>query len=384
MSKESYREITNQSWFGRIGSSIKGVVFGIVLFIVAFLLLFWNEGRAVKRYKALKEGAGAVVSIAADEVDAAKEGKLVHVTGFATTNDILEDSEFGISTNAISLKRIVQMYQWKEIKKNRKTKNVGGSTTTNSSYFYEKEWSNKLISSSSFKEPSGHVNPTSMKYEARQYAAKDVTLGAFNLSPSLVKKINTYEDVDLKKQASGSPSELKDKVTIHDNSFYIGTTPESPQIGDVKISFKVAKPMDVSVVSRQTGKTFEPYITKGSQQVELLQTGTLSADNMFETAIKANSVITWIIRVIGFVLMLFGSLLVFNPLSVLADVIPFIGNIVGAGVFLAAFLLAMAFSILTISIAWVTYRPLFSISLFIIAGTTIFVLKRLPNNKYEN
>ena len=143
----SYTEISNQSWFGRIGSSIKGVIFGIILFILAFPLLFWNEGRAVKRYKALEEGAGAVISVTADKVDPANDGKLVHITAKAITKDILEDSEFGISANAVKLKRVAKMYQWKEIKKSERTKKVGGGTTTKTTYFYEKEWSNKLINS---------------------------------------------------------------------------------------------------------------------------------------------------------------------------------------------------------------------------------------------
>jgi hypothetical protein len=379
MSRDSYREITHQSWFGRVGSSVKGVVFGIILFIVAFPLLFWNEGRAVRRYKALTEGAGTVISIASDKVDAANGGKLVHITGHAATADILEDNEFGISVNAIRLKRITQMYQWKENSKAMRTKNVGGGTTTKTTYFYEKEWSDKLIRSSSFKESLGHTNPSSMTYESKQYNADDVTLGAFNLSQSLIRKIDKYEDVNIQESSSKLPSGLKNKAKIFDNSLYFGTDPESPQIGDIKISFKAVKPLDVSVVSKQTGKTFEPYITKGNQQIELLQNGIFNADSMFEIAIKENSVITWVIRFIGFGLMFLGSLLVFNPLSVVSDVIPFLGNIVGAGVFLAALFISMAFSLLTISIAWIIYRPVLGVLLLIVTGVLVFGLKLLPN-----
>ena len=137
--------------------------------------------------------------------------------------------------------------------------------------------------------------------------------------------------------------------------------------------------MNVSVVSKQTGKTFEPYITKGNQQIELLQTGIFNADNMFETAIKENSVITWVIRFLGFGLMFLGSLLVFNPLSVLVDVIPFLGNIVGAGVFLVALFISIAFSLLTISAAWIIYRPVLGVLLLIVTGALVFGLKLLSN-----
>ena len=48
-----FQEVTHQSWFSRIGRAIKGVVVGLVMFAVSFPLLFWNEGRAVRRYKTL-------------------------------------------------------------------------------------------------------------------------------------------------------------------------------------------------------------------------------------------------------------------------------------------------------------------------------------------
>ena len=60
MSNDSFTEVTHQSWGSRLGGAFKGIVFGIILFIVSFPLLFWNEGRAVKRHKTLEEGGGAV------------------------------------------------------------------------------------------------------------------------------------------------------------------------------------------------------------------------------------------------------------------------------------------------------------------------------------
>ena len=53
MSDDSFSEITSESWFGRLASAIKGVLIGIVLFVIAFPLLWWNEGRAVRTAKGL-------------------------------------------------------------------------------------------------------------------------------------------------------------------------------------------------------------------------------------------------------------------------------------------------------------------------------------------
>ncbi len=114
MSKDSFTEITHQSWGSRIGGSIKGILFGLILFVAAFPLLFWNEGRAVKRYKTLKEGGGMVVSVKSGNIDNANVGKLIHISGKAEAVDSLTDPVFGVSTKGLKLNRVVEMYQWTE------------------------------------------------------------------------------------------------------------------------------------------------------------------------------------------------------------------------------------------------------------------------------
>ena len=42
---DSFTVTSSESWFGRIIGSIKSVLVGLVLFVAAFPLLFWNEGR---------------------------------------------------------------------------------------------------------------------------------------------------------------------------------------------------------------------------------------------------------------------------------------------------------------------------------------------------
>ena len=54
-------------------------------------------------------------------MDSSNDGKLVHLSGKSVTVDVLKDGKFGVSANAIKLKRAVEMYQWKE-KTSSKTK----------------------------------------------------------------------------------------------------------------------------------------------------------------------------------------------------------------------------------------------------------------------
>ena len=122
----AYTETSYEGWGSRLMNSIKGVLVGGIMFLVAFPLLFKNEGCAVQSYQALKEGRGAVVEGKADSVDPALDNKLVHMTGEAKTDDILEDTEFKVKANAIALRRTAQMYQWKENEKTEKKKSKTG------------------------------------------------------------------------------------------------------------------------------------------------------------------------------------------------------------------------------------------------------------------
>ncbi len=91
MVADSYTEVSNQSYFSRIGGSIKGILFGLFLLVVAVFLLFWNEGRAVKRQKTLEEGSNLVLSVSAVEVNPTTEGKLIHLAGMAESEELLTD-----------------------------------------------------------------------------------------------------------------------------------------------------------------------------------------------------------------------------------------------------------------------------------------------------
>src|SRR5512140_2041012 len=105
VSGDSFTETTSIGWLSRIGGALKGVLVGLVLAVVAFPLLFWNEGRAVRTARSLDEGRGAVVTVASDSVQPANEAKLVHTTGRAKTSDTVMDPLLGVSANALRLKR---------------------------------------------------------------------------------------------------------------------------------------------------------------------------------------------------------------------------------------------------------------------------------------
>ncbi|HVS32579.1 MAG TPA: TMEM43 family protein [Thermoanaerobaculia bacterium] len=365
-------EVTQVSWLGRIRESIKGFIVGLGLFVAAFPLLFWNEGRAVRTEKSLNEGAGAVVSIPASEVNSAFEQKLVHLTGRATTDETLTDPEFGVTApSAIALRRNVEMYQWVEETSTEERKKLGGGSERVTTYSYTKKWSDDAIDSSSFREADAHQNPGSLPFESRLVGAEKVTLGAFTLPVSLVGKMNDYETLSI--DGKSLPTD-KANLHVHDGTLYLGTNPSSPAIGDTRVIFQVVRPADVSVVSKQAGNSFEAYQASAGMSIEMLRRGVFTAQSMFETALAQNTRMTWILRGLGFFLMFIGLSLFFRPLSVLGDVVPMIGSLLAFGTGLFAFVISAGLSIGTIGMAWIFYRPVLGIALLVLAIAPLVML----------
>ena len=372
----AFTEVSEEGWFSRIGSSIKGILFGIIIFIVGFPLLFWNEGRAVRRAQTLAEGRGAVVSVASDKVDSANEGKLVHLTGMAQTDETLTDPEFKISAEkAIRLKRQVQMFQWVEHEETKTKKKAGGKKVKTTTYSYSKEWEDSPINSSNFKE-QGHDNPGSFPYESDNIVAENVTLGAFKLGPRLAGKIGGEKPLPLNDESLKQlPASMSSQMKVNGNEFYMGNNASQPEIGDVKISFLKVDPAKVSVIAVQKGESFQPYEAEagGSTIFELVQ-GEKTADEMFSSLESANAMMTWILRGVGFFCLFIGLNMVFRPLVVVADVLPFLSSMVEAGVGLLAFGIAAPLALITIAIGWIAYRPLVGIAILVVAGGIGFAI----------
>jgi len=381
----AYTETSTEGWGSRLMSSIKGVLIGGLLFLVAFPLLFKNEGCAVTSYRALTEGRGAVVEGKADTIDPALDKKLVHMTGEAKTEEILEDTEFNVKANAIALRRAVAMYQYEEKSETKKKKNLGGSETTVTTYTYEKTWKDGLIDSSDFKDPDAPKNPTDMPFRDRGEEAKVVTFGAHTLSPGLISDIRNSVKLPVTKETlEAVPEDLRAKypdLQVNSEELYLGKDPANPAIGDMKISFTVVKPAEVSILSQQTGSSFEPFPTSVGEPVERLQMGNVSADAMFAAAEGEVATRTWMIRGGGFFLMFMGLSMVFAPLSVAGDVVPFIGTMFRYGTALVAGVMAAFFSLVTIAIAWIVYRPLLGVILLAVAIGLVVLVKMMAGKK---
>ncbi len=363
-----YTEVEEQGFFGRLKDAIVGVFVGILLFILGGAALMYNEYDALYRAKDLFLAKKEVISVPIDKVDSANEGKLVHITGEAKTEETLRDAPFGVfQPKTLRLRRKAEMYQWRETE-HTKTVERGGKKVKETTYEYRKTWSEDLIDSSSFAK-SGYSNPTSMRFQSEGMNASVVTVGAFHLTGGQISDIDGWTNLP-PSEAKTIPSGGK----IEGDVIYFGTGSEaSPSIGDIRISFAVVKPQVISLYAGQRGNSFFPYKTSVAHVEHMrLQIGSATAIEMFTDAENEAAMMKWICRFVGFLLMLIGVALVFKPIQVMADVIPFVGNIVGMGLSVISFAIAAPAALFIIGITWIALRPLFGI-IFLAIGIGIFV-----------
>ena len=93
---------------------------------------------------------------------------------------------------------------------------------------------------------------------------------------------------------------------------------------------------------------------------------------MFKDAQDENRLWTWLIRLGGIVLMFIGFARIMNPLKVLADVVPILGDIVGVGTGLIAFLCTVVIAPLVIAVAWFAYRPLLAAIVLVVGAALAY------------
>lgn len=389
----SYSVVTYTSWGQRLQGACCGVYFGVIIFVVSFPLLVWNEGRSIERYESLKEGKKSVfvVSDPSASIDYSREGKLVYMTGKAVAGDdaTASDPTFGVSpSNTLKLARIAEMHQWKENKSSHTEKTEGGGSKTTTAYSYDKIWSQSLIISDFFSDSSHHQNPSSMLYSSQSFSAYPITVGSYTLGGGLLGKIDWFSDFN--NDDSFSVDNIvgigrKENVMVNSNGFYFGDSPSYPDVGDLKIKFQYIPEGTVSIIAAQSGDTFSPYVTKGGKSLLFLRSGHHTAEEMFSLAEKDNTVFTWGMRFCGFILMFVGLKMVSHPLEVVLDRIPFVGRFAGdlidGATGIVTCIAAAIFSILTIAFAWFAYRPLFTFFLLAIVGGLVYFMKRRVDSK---
>jgi len=358
---------------GGLKGLIGGLLAGAALLLVATLVLFWNEGRAVKRSAVLAEGRSIVQPVAADTVLADNEDKLLHTSGELAVDGVLRDPQFGVEAEGMALRRRVEMYQWEE-KKTRKSGNSSGYD-----YRYEKSWDDEPVDHTDFAQPQGHENPGALPFPAQRWDAGSVRLGAFELGGEAIGELSSWEAVS--PDLAALPPNLAASLRVEAGVLTSAEALDAPAVGDIRIRFERVPLGRASVVARQAGGRLESY---AAMQGELLlaERGSVNAAAMFDAAESRNSTLGWALRGGGFMAFWLGFGLMLRPVSSALGSLPLIGGIGRMVTTVVAALLALSLSALTIVSGWLFHRPwLLGVLLLALAIGIGWLFSRAPRGK---
>lgn len=377
---DEYTEVETVSWATRKGNSFMWLFVGILLFFGSFFLLYWNEGKTD-----FSEVARTAIDIASTATPSTAIGKLVFTTGILTSNQLLGDSLFLKQGNYIALDRKVEMYAWSEETKTDTKKNLGGSETKNTTYTYTKGWTEAPKSSTSFKHREQHDNPKKAVINlTRKVSAAKV--GVYNLDIASIE-LPTLSNLQL----SHRNAILTQGALLVGDYLYQGNgSVNNPQVGDLQIRYSVLySNIRVAVLGKLEGNNrITPYIHKINNKLyknKLYRIFIGTKDQAISTLKTEYSVWTWVLRLLGFILMWTGLSMFFEPLNVFLDLIPAVGFISRRLSNSATFLVSFALSTVTILGSILIHNMVvLLITVAISFGLVIALLskKRRKNNRF--
>lgn len=363
------KTVIKKTFGSKMKNSVAAIPIGFLMLVIGVSVLVGNEKSVVRNNKVVNELRKNYIEISSDKVDKRNDGELVVTSGKLDYEPkSLTDEEFNINVETPLLERTVEVYQWVE------TKEEDDKTT----YSYEKQWEEDLIDSSDFNTKENHTNPTTIEYESKTYETDTLSVGAFTLEEEFKNLLRTN-----KNYTDYSNVTLKEGYSI--NGKYITNSQDinNPQIGDVRISYKYASYKNVTVLGEQRSRTIISYRTKQRTSVNKLTSGIKSADQMIDSIEKANGIMKWIKRLIGYFLIVGGLTSILNILTTLLSYIPFFGYLLNTGVSFVASIVALAITLVIIAVAWFIFRPVLSIILILISIGSVISIKYLLKKKQE-
>lgn len=365
---DQYTEVTHTGFFKNVFNSFFGALIGVLLFFGSFVVLWMNEGTVNLATIAQKSTPASAATI-----DPSLDGEFLAATGKLSSSETLGDETFLRPGNYLELHRTVEMYAWVEKTSSETTKNVGGSSTTETTYTYEKQWTSDPESASSFRHAAGHENPA-LPFESDSWKVSSAALGAYTVNPQTLE-LPGGNELALEDAAA----QLDDGWSIK-NDYIINSAGalNSPKVGDIRVSYTaVPNNVDVTLFGKASAGQLVPYEAKGTS---LYRAFTENREGAIQTLDTEYRLWIWIVRLIGFFMMWFGLAFCFEPINTFLDVLPFLG---GASRFVingVMFGVALLFSILTIVISIIAHNIflLIGVWLLIVGGVIAWNRMRKP------
>lgn len=412
-SKNRHTEVKHVDWLPRITTALKGLVVGVFILFAAFFLLIWNEGKS--DVNQLAENAIYIDSMTSSNQHI---GQLVTTTGLISSNELLSDNLFLKPSPFIALARAVEMYAWEERRQTDTETHLGGSETQKITATYTQRWipaeelnkdwtsmsDNNLsivrsTKSSSFLQPENHQNPPLIVDNAG-YKVSTANVGIYNLDMASFKS-PFYGNVDeafrsrimtgfvelltpTPVQPTPQNINLSENTSLSGEYLYNGTgSLKSPKLGDLRIRYAALEAnTNVTVIGKlDSDRRIGPYVHRNNHRLYRIIPGTTE---QAITRIKTeDSYFSWLLRLLGFILIWFSLRLIVEPISILLDFFPIFGAFSRVITGYATLLMALSLTLVTILVYQFTSNfSLWAIAIFatFVAMSILLIKMRRPKS----
>lgn len=215
--QQSDSTTSRDSYFKNIKDSLGGFIIGIILIVMAFPVLTYNEGSYVFRLRAIN---WVKDDLEKQKADSAHKSNLIYTSGELTPGaSLLSFPEFGVNQeNAVRLKVKVEMYQnYVEVTQTNRQDRIGGGDTTTTNYTVKQKWGDRDLDPNqadphSAASMTGRPNPEFPQcLGLTRTEQKAVYINDYALSPFMIERLNDWQPVAppasfLLPQAAWSPS----------------------------------------------------------------------------------------------------------------------------------------------------------------------------------
>lgn len=189
-------------------------------------------------------GVPAATRVPATPVDPANEGRLVEVRGELRVGVPPRDPQLGVGgETALVLERDVEMLQWFE--------SCDGEACT-----YERVWAARPIDSDAFRDARQHANPGRFPFESARFPARDVRLGDFGVEVALAARDRAGRAWPV--AIDQLPPNLAATFRVADGVLYTSADPERPEVGDVRVAYRIVPAGAARVIAVQHGDALVP------------------------------------------------------------------------------------------------------------------------------
>jgi len=348
-----------------------GKVLGLPLLLAGIALLVWNEYHQ-KHVAVLFDEAEQSLTALNDttRINPEYEGCMLYFDATMHIGDTVADPLYGNGGHFLAVNRKVQYRQWVEHQESEQYTDSDGDTHTRTRYYYMQEWADKPVDSEDFhgKGSYRYKNFVLTDISSVKTYSQGASMGPLFLHHQLIDSVPAAPEGSVPLDVDDATFMAAIDSTTHHgavtcslmgDTLYYGNHPYAPIVGDVRVVFSYYPSCHVWVMAQQHGDQLRPYQTEDGYWFTLcrLNTKQFEPKDVFEYERSGQKMLRWTLRILGWLMIVWGIKQVFGWFVGFIRRIPILGPVIEAGVGAIAWVIGTLLALLVIGVTFIWVRP---------------------------